>query len=448
MDLKVCAVDSSNSSWDKEVSMHEMMRVIHISGAKNALLHLMFATMLLEGDTVLENVPTDLLDYQAVKAILEFSGMEISEFSSDSVCFSGAAFVQFESIPSQLTIKTRTSLMLLGVISKKLGRFKIGYPGGCCFANQRPFDIHLEGLQALGLQIFLRDDCIEVFYDAVHAVGCESKVYALPYPSVGATINLMFYAVKGTSITVLKNCAIEPEVQDIVKFLNQAGAKITMDATARSIEIVGVDVLIGQRYRILYDRIQTMTYVALAIAARRDLVLNGICHIAPIETPLSVLRLSGLSYVFESEQQCLFVYASQLINLQGFKITAEPYPLFPTDLQPIFVALALRANAQSVIWDRVYPERLAYIEELKKMGADIIVESDGKIIINPTYRLKGARVVCHDLRGGMACLIAAVMTDDVSTIERAEQMLRGYHRFFENGASFLKMVAHDFAEAL
>lgn len=406
---------------------------IHMGGAKNALLHLIFAALIPKSSTSFSNVPTTLYDYVGAKSILNWLGVTVTELDQSNIVIHHADIEGEVNIPLEYTKKTRCSLMLLGALLKRKGKVRIGFPGGCSFSDRRPFDIHLEGLQALGAEINISDDAIEV----VH-IEDKDAVFAMRFPSVGATMNLLMYAVTGRATVVLENVAIEPEVVTLVEYLNKCGGRIEFDAEARRIEVMGVKALYGCDFRIIYDRIQTMTYVCLALMHKVDVNILGIDSLTQIQTPLDLLESAGAEYFYDAEQQQLSFFGSRS-KLKGVNIVAEPYPAFPTDLQPIFSAMLLTAEGSSRVKDLVYPERVKYIDELRLMGAPIEV-NNGVIEIKPLMsHLVSASMKSYDLRAGMACLMLGSLCDESSTITQAQQIFRGYDHMIENMSHFMQV---------
>lgn len=408
---------------------------IHISmgGAKNALLHLIFASLIPKSSTSFSNVPTTLHDYLGAKSILNWLGVNVTELDDANIVVHHSEIKGEVNIPLEYTKKTRCSLMLLGALLKKKGKVKIGFPGGCSFSDRRPFDIHLEGLQALGAEVNIGDDAIEV----VHLQD-KDAIFRMRFPSVGATMNLLMYAVVGHAKVVLENVAIEPEVFALVKYLNDCGGKIHFDGRQRRIEVVGVEALYGCKHHIIYDRIQTMTYACLAMMHKVDVVIAGIDSLTQIEAPLQVLASAGGDYAYCEQSQQLSFYGSRS-QLKGVNVTAEPYPAFPTDLQPIFSAMLLTAESPSRVKDLVYPERVKYIDELKLMGAPIEV-NNGVIEIKPLVsHLVPASMKSYDLRAGMACLMLGSMCEQSSVITQAQQIFRGYDHMIANMSHFMEV---------
>ena len=410
---------------------------LNISGAKNALLHLIFASLIPDSETTFTNVPTTLLDYKGAKEILENIGATVIEKGNEIVSISPKNInTSMLELSEELTSKTRCSLMLLGSMLKKKGHVRIGFPGGCSFSDKRPFDIHLEGLQALGAEVKLNDDSIDVIYKEE-----KDAVFKMGFPSVGATMNLVMYAVIGSSKVVLENVALEPEVVTLIDYLNNCGAKINFDTSAREITIHGVSKLSGCKFEIIFDRIQAMTYAALAYLYKTNVTITNInASLKNIQKPLEKLTSANAKWEYNEKAKSIkFIGKDSSIN--GVDIIAAPFPHFPTDLQPIYALMLLKANTTSTIQDTVYPERINYVYQIRKMGFDLAIDNN-LIRINPLTDISAVRpamMSVKDLRAGMACLMAGSLLNEYSTIENAHQIFRGYNNLLENMSHFMNI---------
>lgn len=411
---------------------HHLQEVnIQLSGAKNALLHLLFASLLTEDTTTLTNVPSSLRDYHAVCDILLAIGARVDSMDGIVAITAPQKISQID-VSSSYTRRTRTSLMLLGALAKKVGILSIGHPGGCSFSEQRPFDIHLHGFEALGARVTYDDYHITI----EHIVDKEVE-HTLRYPSVGASINLMLYAVLGSTEVTLHNIALEPEVIEVASFLNYAGAQIKIDHHQRIMSIKGVERLSGVNFRVMYDRIQTMTYAALAYLHQLDVCVEGVNTKEYIAKPLQVLKEMGAKWRFEPDKNRIYFQGRKSV-LKPTRITAMPYPEFATDLQPVFAIMCVKAQGVSEITDTVYPERIKYVDELRKLNFPIEYHQ-GKIRIfgGEPHTLHAATMKSYDLRAGMAVVMGASLSDQVCTISSAEQIFRGYENLLENMTHFM-----------
>ncbi|AXA33218.1 UDP-N-acetylglucosamine 1-carboxyvinyltransferase [Francisella adeliensis] len=410
---------------------------INISGAKNALLHLIFAGLIPASKTVFSNVPTTLLDYKGAKEILESVGAKVVEKGENVAIDTSKITKDTLELCGNQTSKTRCSLMLLGAMLKQKSRVKIGFPGGCSFSEKRPFDIHLEGLEALGAEVVLGDEFIEVIYKEE-----KNAEYKMPFPSVGATMNLIMYAVIGSSKVILENVALEPEVVTLIDYLNKCGANINFDTNSRKVEVDGVTKLKGCEFEIIYDRIQAMTYATMAYLYKTNVTITNINtgDTNNIKKPLEKLTNAGAKWEYDSDKNLIKFYGKNS-SLNGVDIIAAPFPHFPTDLQPIYAIMLLMANSTSTIQDTVYPERLNYVYQIRKMGFDLSIDNN-LIRINPIEKLseiRPATMSVKDLRAGMACLMAGSLLEESSTINNAHQIFRGYNNLVENMSHFMKI---------
>ena len=412
---------------------------IYLKGAKNALLPILFSTPLLDGETRIKNAPISIKDYHSSKLILQSIGLNVSNSMHD-ILITNTNSLKQNSLPSHLSEKTRCSLYLLGSLVKRMGKVEIGLPGGCSFGVNRKFDFHLKGLQALNAKVYIQNNIIHI----EHVKDIDTS-FKLSFPSVGATSNLILYSCLGDSEVIINNCAIEPEICSLVDFLNNCGANICFDRIERQVQIKGANNLYGTNVSLISDRIQIMTYVALAIMHRKRLHLHSIDSLEYISLPLGYLKDKGLQYTFNSNTNILTVYADKLLNYEGFNIKCGPYPKFPTDLQPIFFALGLLALTPTEIIDPVIPDRSVYIDEIKKLGYD--VNSNGKMLFcNPGTKknIKIAQsLMCPDLRGGMACIMAASLEKRGVLIEGSDQVFRGYEDLIKNLSCFMKVTPYD-----
>ncbi|MFT5951094.1 MAG: UDP-N-acetylglucosamine 1-carboxyvinyltransferase [Francisella sp.] len=414
---------------------------INISGAKNALLHLIFASLIPSTKTTFSNVPTTLLDYKGAKEILQSVGAKVSEKGENVTIETTKINTKTLELCGEQTSKTRCSLMLLGAMLKKKGRVKIGFPGGCSFSEKRPFDIHLEGLEALGAEVTLADEYIEVAYKEE-----KNANFKMLFPSVGATMNLVMYAVIGSSEVLLENVALEPEVVTLIDYLNKCGGHVDFDAENRTITIQGVAKLIGCEFEIIYDRIQAMTYAAMAYLYKTNVTITNInsTDTSNIAKPLEKLTNAGAKWEYNVANSEIKFYGKES-SLKGVDIIAAPYPHFPTDLQPIYAIMLLMASSSSTIQDTVYPERINYVYQIRKMGFGLSIDNN-LIKIKPIKKLANLRpavMSVKDLRAGMACLMAGSLLDEYSTINNAHQIYRGYNNLIENMSNFMQIELLD-----
>ena len=409
---------------------------LHINGAKNALLPLLFSCPLINETVTLTNAPVDLFDYKGAERILKRLGFEIVE-AQNTISLTNHKPGGHVNIEPALSMQTRCSIYLLGSMAKKAHSINIGFPGGCSFGKDRNFDIHLQGLQALNARIEVSNGNLNLTH-----VQDRDAAFTLPFASVGATTNLLLYATIGSAAVTLYNCAVEPEVMNLVAFLNACGARISCDPIRRTFHIEGVSSLNGCSYPIIYDRIQVMTYICLALMHRQHVTITGVDDLELISYPLAILSAAGASFNFDPVRAILTVDGSRYGDLDGMQIETAPYPYFPTDLHPIYAVLALCARRPSEIHEQVIPERKKYIAELNRLGAHIS-PCGNRIHISPASTLHGASMTSTDLRGGMACIMGASLASGSSRLANAEQVCRGYDNLIMNLSPFMHISTLD-----
>ncbi|MDO4542067.1 MAG: UDP-N-acetylglucosamine 1-carboxyvinyltransferase, partial [Bacillota bacterium] len=361
-------------------------------GAKNAVLPIMAAAILVDGQVILNHVP-DLTDVKAMCDILRRCGCQV-QTAEDAVSIDTKALEKKE-IPEELMKTMRASNLIWGPFLSRFGRADIPMPGGCPIGS-RPMDIHIQGLRELGVEI---DEHGGVFVSRTK--GLKGSDIYLDFPSVGATENLIMAAVKAKGCTVLRNAAKEPEVVDLCRFLNKAGAKI-LGAGTDTIVIHGVSSLTSVEHTVVPDRIVAGTVLLAAVVTGGKIRLS---HVDPgdMEPVLAKLHEAGVQ-IQRGESAIEVEHRGGIKPLQ---IKTLPYPGFPTDIQPQFLAALATAKGTSLIRESIFENRFQHCNELKKMGADIEVE--GRLaVVKGVKHLEGAKVEAADLRGGAALLIAAL----------------------------------------
>ncbi|MEN6461707.1 MAG: UDP-N-acetylglucosamine 1-carboxyvinyltransferase [Syntrophomonas sp.] len=390
---------------------------VRASGAKNAGLVLMAASIMAEGQTILDNVPR-IRDVEVMIQILNDIGVNTAwnEDGSLSICPQHGKINIRTSY--ELSKMLRASNLFLGALLGAEGEAEVSLPGGCDIGT-RPMDLHFKGVQALGAEIVLEHGYI--YARARKTAG--SRVY-LDFPSVGATENIMMMAAKTTGVTTLENAAKEPEIVDLANFLNFMGARVR-GAGTDIIKIDGVPELKAGRYAIIPDRIEAGTYmVAAAISGGEILVENIIpTHLHPITAKL---QETG-AYIEETEQGILVKAGPKILPAD---IKTLPYPGFPTDMQSQMMALLTLAHGNSVIVENVFENRLKIVDELKRMGAHIKVEGH-TAVVEGVRKLCGTQVKATDLRAGAALILAALAAQGETVIENAIYIFRGYENICE-----------------
>lgn len=379
-------------------------------GAKNAVLPIMAASIMLEGETILHRVP-NLTDVAAMKEILSYCHCKVKT-QDDSVIIDTTS-MEKRKIPDELMKTMRASNLIWGPFLSRFGGGDIPMPGGCSIGS-RPMDIHVQGLRELGVDIKEQGGS---FVSRVEKL--RGKDIYLDFPSVGATENIIMAAVKAEGLTVLRNVAKEPEVVDLCNFLNQAGARIK-GIGSDTLTIEGVKKLSGVEYSIVSDRIVAGTFLLAAAVTGGDLLLD---KAAPenMEPVLAKLHEAGIEVKRYKDK----LRIRKQRPIRSLHLKTLPYPGFPTDLQPQFTAALAIAPGTSLVRESIFENRFQYCGELRKMGADI--ETEGTLaVIKGVERLEGAKVEAGDLRGGAALIIAALGAEGETTISGVSHVDRGY----------------------
>lgn len=389
---------------------------VRVSGAKNASLVIMAACVLVQGETVLENVPR-IRDVEVLGAILTSLGARLAWGEDGSLSITVPDNIGVET-PYDLAKRLRASNLLLGSLLGKRREARICLPGGCDIGS-RPMDLHLKGLAALGADVRLEHGFVEA--RASRLTG--SRVY-LDFPSVGATENIMMVATLTPGQTIIENAAKEPEIVDLANFLNAVGARVR-GAGTDVIRVEGVSELRGTRYAVIPDRIEAGTFMAAAVATRGDVVVGNVIptHLSPI---IAKLQETGATIV-EVPEGLRVIGNGEIMPVD---IKTLPYPGFPTDMQSQMLALLSVARGTSMVVENVFENRFAVVDELSRMGARIKVEGH-TAVVEGVPKLCGAKVKATDLRAGAALAVAALMAEGVTEIDNSHYVYRGYERFAE-----------------
>ncbi|HBU00198.1 MAG: UDP-N-acetylglucosamine 1-carboxyvinyltransferase [Thermotoga petrophila] len=385
---------------------------VEISGSKNAALPIMAAAILCDEEIILKNVPR-LQDVFVMIDILRSIGFRV-EFDENELKIKRENDISQE-VPYELVRKMRASFNVLGPIAVRTGRAKVALPGGCSI-GVRPVDFHLEGLKKMGFSIKVEHGFVETTFER----RTDQVTITLPFPSVGATEHLMTTAalLEGTRV-VIENAAMEPEIVDLQNFINRMGGRIEGAGTSR-IVIEGVEKMQGVEYSIIPDRIEAGTYL-VAIAASRGKGLVKNVNPDHLTNFFEKLEETGVKLkVFGNEVEIEMRERPEAVD-----VTTNPYPGFPTDLQPQMMAYLSIASGVSVITENVFKTRFLHVDELKRMGADIEV-SGNVAIVKGVEKLSGAPVEGTDLRATAALLIAGIIADGVTEISNVEHIFRGY----------------------
>lgn len=387
---------------------------ISIQGSKNAALPMMAAALLHKGVTVLTNVPV-IQDVECMAAILEYIGCRLNR--KGGILEIDASFPRIVKIPDLYVRRMRSSVILLGAMAGRLGEGESGYPGGCLI-GARPIDLHLQVLKELGAQVEEREESVRV---RPAAGGLKGARIVLRYPSVGATEQALLAAVLAQGTTVIENAAREPEVSQLGLCLRGMGARIFGIGTG-TLAVEGVRRLHDSSFFVEGDRIVAGTYLAAAMAARGEVCLRGI---APKELALPLRLLKEAGAGVREDRKAGEISLSMEGSPGGLMVETGPYPAFPTDLQPPFMAFLAAGREESRLAERVFEARFGAAQELNRMGAQIRLEG-GNAFIKGAGTLKGTRVWARDLRGGAALAVAALAAQGETVIEGCGHIARGY----------------------
>ena len=405
---------------------------VTISGAKNAAVAILPATVLARDVCVLENIP-NISDVTALLNILRALGARVRLLDKTTVEIDTTHLTE-PVVPHELAKPLRASYYFLGALLGRCGRADVSLPGGCNFGGVRPIDQHIKGFRALGAEVSVNYGMVHMTSEAL--VG--EHIY-FDVVSVGATMNVMLAAVKARGVTILENAAKEPHIVDLANFLNSMGADIR-GAGTDVIKIHGVDVLHGTEYSIIPDQIEAGTYMVAAAATGGDVLVENVIP-KHLESIIDKLRRAGAT-VEEFDDA---VRVSRTGRLQHVNVKTMPHPGFPTDMQPQMTTMLCCAEGTSIVSEGVWDNRFKYVDELRKLGANIQV--DGKVaVVEGVERLTGAPVKALDLRAGAAMLIAGLMADGITEVEEIHHIERGYSSLVDKLRSLgadIRKVSYD-----
>ncbi|WP_075865984.1 UDP-N-acetylglucosamine 1-carboxyvinyltransferase [Carboxydothermus islandicus] len=391
------------------VGSHGLKGEIKVSGAKNSALPVIAATLLTREPCVLENIPK-LEDVNIMLSILKRLGSKV-EFGQLLTIQNNR--INDLIIPEELARKIRASNLFLGPLVARFQEGVVPLPGGCNIGN-RPMDLHLKGLRLMGAEVEEKAGFIRARTKRLK--GAEIH---LDFPSVGATENLMMAATLAQGTTIIRNAAREPEIVDLQNFLNLMGAKVK-GAGTDVIKITGVNRLKGVTHKIIPDRIEAGTHMVMAAATQSDIIISGVIP-EHLEAVMAKLKEAGAFVTFGDD----WVRVTGKSIIKPVDIKTMPYPGFPTDMQPQILALLTLAQGTSIISEGVFDNRFKHVEELRRMGADIRLESR-IAVIKGVPKLTGASVIAHDLRAAAALVIAGLAAEGMTVLEGIKNLDRGY----------------------
>lgn len=398
---------------------HELHGRVKISGAKNAVLPIIAATLLAQDKPcVLDEVPY-LNDVCTIAEVLRQLGAKVDFNRQQHTLFVDSTVLKTVDAPYDLVRKMRASFVIMGPLLARYGKAKISMPGGCAIGT-RPIDLHLKGFEALGAEIEIGHG----FISATAPNGLKGTSIYLDFPSVGATENIIMAACMAEGQTILENAAQEPEIIDLANFLNIMGAKIR-GAGTNVIKITGVPKLIGHNYTIIPDRIEAGTYmVAVAMTGGDIYIENAISeHLKPV-----IAKLNEAGVKIEEDIDGIRVSCNN--RPKAIDIKTLPYPGFPTDMQAQFMAMLTIADGTGLVTETVFENRFMHVDELKRMGACIKV--DGRTsIVEGVPSLNGCQVKATDLRAGAAMVLAGLVANGETEVSYIHHIDRGYDNLVE-----------------
>lgn len=394
---------------------------VTVKGSKNSILPILAASILAsEGTSVIHDVPR-LSDVENLMEIIRHLGVSlVVDHEEKKVTVDATAMVRHDATLDCVS-ELRASLFLLGPILARFGTSEISQPGGCAIGI-RPIDLHIKGLEAMGVRF---DQSHGVIKGKVGRL-MGAQIY-LDFPSVGATENLMMAASLAEGLTILENVAEEPEIVDLANFLNNMGAKIS-GAGTNVIRIRGVKSLKGTVHTVIPDRIEAGTYMIAAGAAGGNVLVENVIadHLKPV---IAKLREAGVRV--QEEDEGIRIISEGSSHCKGVYIKTMPYPGFPTDMQAQMLSMLLCAQTRSYVTETIFERRFQHIEEFRKMGADIVMAGN-TVALTGVSRIYGTNVHASDLRAGAALIIAALYAEGETRVGNVQYVDRGYDGLVEN----------------
>ena len=391
---------------------------INISGAKNAALPIIAASVFAGEPCRIENIP-EISDVRMMMKILRFIGADVTTPEKGVIVVDPSGIKADITIPDEMTRKLRASYYLLGSLLSKFGTASVALPGGCYF-GVRPIDQHIKAFEALGAVVDIDNAIVTAKADELYG----SSIY-LDCVSVGATINAMLAAVMAKGLTVIENAAREPHIVDLANFLNSMGADVR-GAGTEVIKIRGVENMHGCTYSIIPDQIEAGTYMVAAAAAGGDVIVNNVIP-KHLESITNKLEDCGIT-VIEGDESVRII--SDGNRPKACRVKTSPHPGFPTDMQPQFATFLCTCNGTSTVVEAVWDNRFKYVDQLRRMGANIIVTGDTALITG-VENLKAAPVEADDLRAGAAMVIAGLIANGETYVENIKYIDRGYEELIE-----------------
>ena len=395
------------------IGLNKLKGVVKISGSKNSSLPILAATLLSNKKIILKNIPK-VKDIDTMINLLESLGSK-TNFKNNNLVINNLN--QSENFASYDLVKTmRAGILVLGPLLAKFGSAKVSLPGGCAIGT-RPIDIHLKALSKLGVKYKIKQGYVY----AVAPKGLKGNKIYFPKISVGATENLIIAASLAKGISILSNCAIEPEIKDLINFLNKMGCKIRW-ISKRKLKIVGVKDLQEIVYSVMFDRIEAGTYLIAAAITNGNLKIKNV-NPKIIKTEINILKKTG-SKIKISKNEIQITGGKKINNIN---IKTAPYPGFPTDLQAQIMVLLCRAKKTSEIKEDIFENRFMHVSELNRMGAKIFIKGN-KAIVQGNTKFTAAELMATDLRASVSLILAALSAKGKSIINRIYHLDRGYEK--------------------
>lgn len=390
---------------------------VEVNGAKNAALPIMAASILCEGEVVLRDVP-DLMDIRSMEQLLNQLGVS-SQREGNGVIRLKVQDEMNHHADYDLVRKMRASVCVMGPLLAKRRQARVSLPGGCAIGD-RPINLHLQGMMALGADCELTGGDIQM--KAKRLTGTELFLGGPFGSTVTGTANVMMAAVLAEGRTIIESAACEPEITDLANFLNACGARITGQGSPR-ITIEGVKQLSGCEHTIVPDRIEAGTFIIAGAITNGEIRLKN-CRLEHLLAVVDVLRRIGINVERDGDE----VIVSSSRRLEPVEVTSQPYPGFPTDLQAQLMSLLCLADGNSVITEKIFPDRFMHVAELGRLGAKIRKEGP-TVIVEGVKRLVGAPVMASDLRASAALVLAGLVAKGETRVNRVYHLDRGYERF-------------------
>lgn len=389
---------------------------VRVAGAKNSALKLIAAALLAPGVSRITNVP-DISDVNTMARVVAGLGAHV-ERKADTLTVDATVLQSFEA-PYELVSQMRASIAVLGPLVARMGRSRVAMPGGCNIGS-RKVDMHIAGLEALGVQFEFEHG----FIDASVPQGLRGAPVTLEFPSVGATENLLMAAVLAEGTTVIENAAREPEIADLASMLVSMGAHVEGAGTS-TITVEGVSALQPVEHAVIGDRIEAGTFLAAGALTGGPITVTGV---DPAHLEMVLVKLEQTGAEIEVADGRITVHRTG--SMRPTDIQTLPYPGFPTDMQPQFMALLACADGSGVITENVFENRFMFADELVRMGADVRIEGH-HALVKGVETLSGAPVRCTDLRAGAALVLAGLVAEGQTTVTETSHIERGYEGFVE-----------------